>query len=60
MPKVVRIILDIQVSWKCKLLKMMMLGLDLKFASLYYILFFILVGPCHRKYLVVLFPEFPG
>lgn len=39
MCKVLRIILDIQVSWKCKLLNMMMLGMDLKFASLYYILF---------------------
>lgn len=60
MYKMLRIVLDIQVSWIFKLLKMMMLGLDLKFASLYYILFFILVGACHRKYLVVLFLEFPG
>lgn len=38
MCKVLRLVLDIQVSWKCKLLKTM-LGLDLKFASLYFIFF---------------------
>lgn len=39
MCKVLRIVLDIQqVSWKCKVFGMMMMGLDFKFVSLYYIL----------------------
>lgn len=40
MCKVLRVVLDLQqASWKCKVFRTMMMGLDLKFASLYYILF---------------------
>lgn len=40
MCQVLRTVPDIgQASWKCKAFRIMMMGLNLKFASLYYILF---------------------
>lgn len=38
MCKVLRIVLDVQASWKSRLFRMMMMALDLKLAALYYIL----------------------